>query len=98
MAEVVPAGRAEDIFLSDAASYERCRMWGSLFRSAYPTVAGFRWMSRHHNSSYCYVFYEEPTRENVLSTNVIPDALERGTAAFALLEECVSALSWELES
>jgi len=98
LAELVTEGRAEDIFLAGAASYGRCQHWGSLFRSAYPNAAGFRWMSRHYNSSYCYVFYDESTQPHGFRKILINEALERGTAAFSLLEKCVTALSWELES
>lgn len=59
LAKVIDDGRAEDIFLSDASQYGVTQQWGAWFRSMYPHAAGLRWMSRQHNSSFCYVFFAD---------------------------------------
>ena len=97
LAELVSDGNAEDIFLSDASQYGRTQQWAAWFRSTHPDAAGFRWMSRQHNSSYCYVFFDDICRAHSVTVVEAGEALEPGTDAFRLLEECVSALGWEIE-
>lgn len=97
LAELITDGQAEDIFLSDVSHYDRTRQWAAWFRSAYPDAAGLRWMSRQHNSSYCYVLFGDAFRGNNLNVTVPSEQLEPGTDAFRLLRDCVDALSWEIE-
>jgi hypothetical protein len=97
LAELISDGQAEDIFLSDASYYDRTQQWAAWFRSAYPDAAGLRWMSRHHNSSYCYVFFEDTCCDHQMSVTEAAEQLEPGTYAFHLLQECLEALSWEIE-
>jgi hypothetical protein len=98
LAEIINNGRAEDIFLSDASQYNLTQQWGAWFRSKYPHAAGFRWMSRQHNSSFCYVLFEDICKGCELKVTEPAEPLEPGTHAFHLLEECLRALSWEIES
>jgi hypothetical protein len=97
VAELVSDGRAEDIFLSDASQYSLTQQWGAWFRSKYPYAAGFRWMSRQHNSSYCYVFFEDTCGGLELKVTEAAESLEPGTPAFQLLAHCVEALNWEVQ-
>jgi hypothetical protein len=97
LAELVGNGNAEGIFISDASQYGRTQQWAAWFRSTHPDAAGFRWMSRQHNSSYCYVFFDDIGRTHRITVAEVGEALEPGTDAFRLLEECVSALGWEIE-
>jgi hypothetical protein len=98
LAELIDDGRAEDIFLSDASQYGITQQWGAWFRSNCPDAAGLRWMSRQHNSSSCYVFFEDTCEGYDLKVAEAAEPLEVGTRAFQLLERCVSMLSWEIES
>jgi hypothetical protein len=98
LAELVSDGNAEDIFLSDASQYGRTQQWAAWLRSKYPDAAGLRWMSRQHNSSYCYVFFQDRCGEDELKATGSAEPLEPGTHAFHLLKECLRALSWEIES
>jgi len=98
LAELVIDGRADDIFLCDASQYGSTQQWGAWLRSAYPDAAGFRWMSRQHNSSYCYVFFDDACRDFKLTITEAAEPLEAGTHAFRLLQECLSVLAWEIES
>lgn len=97
LAEVIDDGRAEDIFLSDASQYRVTQQWGAWFRSKYPNAAGLRWMSRQHNSSFCYVFFADACRGCTLGVAEPPDSIEPGTQAYQLLDTCVQALGWEIE-
>jgi hypothetical protein len=97
LSELISDGRAEDIFLSDASQYGRTQQWGAWFRSTYPDAAGFRWMSRQHNSSACYVFLKDACRGHNLIVADPREQLEPGTRAFGLLEECLELLRWEVE-
>lgn len=97
LSELISDGRAEDIFLSDASQYSRTQQWGAWVRTAYPNAAGFRWMSRQHNSSACYVFLNDTCRDHNLIEVDPPEQLEPGTRAYRLLEECLDALKWEVE-
>jgi len=98
LAELVSDGQAEDIFLSDASHYARTQQWAAWFRSKYPDAAGLRWMSRQHNSSFCYVFFEDACRSgHELRPTDVAEPLQPGTHAFQLLEECLRTLSWEIE-
>jgi RES domain len=98
LTELVGDARGEDIFLSDASQYSLTQKWGAWFRSAYPDAVGLRWMSRQHNSSSCYVFFDDTRDGQELKVAEAAEPLEAGTHAFQLLEECINALSWEIES
>jgi RES domain len=96
--DMIRDGQAEDIFQSDASSYRLTQQWGAWFRSKYPDAAGFRWMSRQHNSSYCYVFFDDVCRAHRLAVVEPAEPLEPGAPAFRLLSDCLGILSWEIES
>ena len=98
LASLVSDGNAEGIFLSDASQYARTQHWAAWLRSKHPDAAGLRWMSRQHNSSYCYVFFQDSCRDNELTVADAAEPLEPGTRAFHMLEECLRTLSWEIES
>lgn len=98
LAELVSDRRADDIFLSDASQYGSTQQWAAWFRSQYPDAAGFRWMSRQHNSSYCYVLFDDACHGFELTIAEAGEPLEPGTDAFRLLQECLSVLAWEIES
>lgn len=51
-----------------------------------------------HNSSSCYVFFRDACGGHALNVTDAAEPLEPGTHAFQLLEKCLSALSWEIES
>jgi hypothetical protein len=97
LAELVGDARAEDIFLSDASQYSLTQQWGAWLRSTYPDAAGLRWMSRQHNSSACYVLFEDTCSGLELKPTEAAESLEPGTRAFKLLEECLEALNWEVQ-
>lgn len=97
LAELVSDGQAEDIFLSDASHYARTQQWAAWFRSRYPDIAGLRWMSRQHNSSACYVFFEDTCSSgHELRVTDVAESLEPGTHAFRLLQDSLRSLSWEI--
>ncbi len=98
LAELISDGRADDIFLCDASQYGSTQHWAAWLRSTYPDAAGFRWMSRQHNSSYCYVFFDDACHDFKLTIAEAAEPLEAGTDAFRLLQECLSVLAWEIES
>jgi hypothetical protein len=98
LAELVIDGRVDDIFLCDTSQYGSTQQWAAWLRSAYPDAAGFRWMSRQHNSSCCYVFFDDACRDFKLMITEAAEPLEAGTHAFRLLQECLSVLAWEVES
>jgi len=50
-----------------------------------------------HNSSYCYVFFDDICRAHRVTVEEAAEVLEPGTDAFRLLGKCVSALNWEIE-
>jgi RES domain len=92
LAELVIDGRVDDIFLCDASQYGSTQQWATWFRSTYPDAAGFRWMSRQHNSSYCYVFFDDACRDFKLTITEAAEPLEGGTHAFRLLQS--SSACW----
>jgi hypothetical protein len=97
LAELVGDARPEDIFLSDASQYGITQQWGAWFRTMYPDAAGLRWMSRQHNSSSCYVLFEDACGGLELEATEAAESLEPGTVAFRLLEQSVEALNWEVQ-
>jgi len=97
LTELVEDGVAEGIFLSDASSYSLTQEWGACFRSQCSRAAGFRWMSRHHNSSCCYVFFGEPCRGIKFLPSAPPEEIAVGTPGGDILQDCLGALGWEAE-
>ena len=77
LAELVRMERADDIFLADASQYRLTQQWAAWFRSKYPDAAGLRWKSRQHNSSYCYVFFDDVCKGFGLTIAEVAELLKR---------------------
>jgi hypothetical protein len=94
---LVRSGIAEGIFWCDRSGYPLTQQWAAWFLSHHPAIGGFRWMSRQHNRSECYVFFDERCKATRFEPVNAPDEIEPYTDGFAVLEDCVTALGWEIE-
>ena len=54
--------------------------------------------ARQHNSSYCYVFFDDVCKGFGLTIAEVAEALETGAYAFHLLQEYPSVLGWGIET
>jgi len=102
LARIVPfvAPAAPDqLFLANRAHYAATQAWGAWLRTQRPDAAGFRWMSRQHNTSSCYVFFDDrvpaDTFEPVHAAEALDDPRSR---AHGLLLQCLASLGWELDA
>ena len=89
---------ADQLFLANRAHYATTQAWGSWLRTQIPHAAGIRWMSRQHNSSFCYVFFEDTVPADTFGAVFDPQALDDPfSAAHQSLLQCLSELNWELD-
>lgn len=93
------ARRPQDIFLADASHYPRTQAWGAWFRGQRPDAVGIRWVSRQHNLSCCYVFFDDtPGADSFEQVGMGEHLAETRTAAYhLLLQDCLDRLGWEID-
>lgn len=88
----------DHIFVSNRSQYSRTQAWGAWFRTQLPSAAGLRWVSRQHNRSCAYVFFEDVVGAEMFELVATPDRLDTpGSPAYQLLQRCVVSLGWTLD-
>lgn len=88
----------DQLFLANRAHYAATQAWGAWLRSQQPHAAGFRWISRQHNTSICYVFFDDVVPANTFEPVNAADALDDPHCrAYELLLRCLDTLGWELD-
>jgi hypothetical protein len=88
----------DHLFLANRAHYPATQAWGAWLRTQLPLAAGFRWMSRHHNSSFCYVFFHDRVGCDTFEVVRPGEALDDSrSSAHRMLLNCLRSLGWELD-
>lgn len=86
------------IFASDRSQYPSTQAWGAWFRTQLPSAAGLRWVSRQHNRSCAYVFFEDVAGPEMFEAVATPDRLDTpGSPANQLLQRCIASLGWAVD-
>lgn len=91
--------KPDQLFLASRAHYDTTQSWGGWLRTQLPSAAGFRWMSRQHNSSFCYVFFDDTAPGDSFEVVRAGEPLdEPSTSAHGILLDCLRSLDWELDA
>jgi hypothetical protein len=98
IASLTAPAAPDQLFLANRAHYGNTQAWGAWLRSQLPHAAGFRWMSRQHNTGFCYVFFEDVVPANTFEPAHAAEALDNPrSSAHELLLQCLTSLGWELD-
>ena len=99
IAALARPGKPDQLFLASQAHYGDTQSWGGWLRTQLPSAAGFRWMSRQHNSSVCYVFFDDTAPADNFEVVRAPEPLDVPTSsAHRIFLDCLRSLDWELDS